>query len=387
MKKSVRINLLVITIVVTLFVFGGLWFLRPGVSDDILEKAKLRQSQPLMTVVEPLRVPKAEDHIDTTQIVKEVQQQLESSVTAAVKAALLKDSAFLDALKDPIDESQIARRVATTLANDHAFISSVGARFDFSVERDQLIHDLVPVVQPLQESILDDAELDRRIAETVDAQIPRIVAAVVERIEENKDLYVAVARQELSDFISEDEVVDLYLEYRSALVQDLVPTILDDVERSLKEEVVVPPSIPVVEAIEVPVVVAVPPAPPRVRLRIERMAVEEPVVVLPEEPVALEPVIVEPIIEEIEVPIVEPEPAQVAVVEEPPTPEVEPALIEEPVVEEPAAPIVEPEVAEEPAVEQEPEHAPAIQTEDDYEAKRQQLRKEAIDEVLKRIGQ
>ena len=95
MKKSVRINLLVITIVVTLVVFAGLWYLRPGVSDVILQQARVRQSQPLMEITEPLRKPKAEDLIDTTELSKNLKREIVPSITEAVKAELLADPTFV----------------------------------------------------------------------------------------------------------------------------------------------------------------------------------------------------------------------------------------------------------------------------------------------------
>ena len=111
MKKSVRINLLVITIVVTLFIFAGLWYLRPGVSAEILQQAQIRQSQPLMEINEPLRKPKAEDLIDTAQLAKDLKRDLEPSIKASIKAELLADPAFARAVNQQVDVQAIQNQI------------------------------------------------------------------------------------------------------------------------------------------------------------------------------------------------------------------------------------------------------------------------------------
>ncbi len=418
MKKSVRINLLVITIVVTLFVFAGLWYLRPGVSDDLLRQARIRQSLPLMEIAEPLRKPKAEDLIDTTNLVKELKRDLEPSIKAALKAELLADPAFVRTEVERVDTkalqadlqpairsalladkafvSEVSRQIDTTaigqqvqaavqraLLADTAFVGAVSKKIDTVALRNEIQPairrsvtadlssdasfiraiasqvDLSSVTRANEAAInalkaeltaqianvsrstvvttaaLDTVDIDRMVGQAVDAQIPAIVEATVARIEANRDAYIQVMRQALGDVVTEDELVDLYRSYRSAVVQDLVPEILADMERALKAESAVatplvsePPAVQPSKVVPVVAAEAATPAPPTVTA------------------------------------------AQVQQVPQPPT--VAPAVSAPQVV--PQAPVVEKMVTK--SVE-----------EAEYEAERQRLRTEAINKVLKTIGE
>lgn len=334
MKKSVRINLLVITIVVTLFIFAGLWYLRPGVSDVILQQARIRQSQPLMEITEPLRKPKVEDLIDTTELSKNLKREIVPSITEAVKAELLADPTFVrseveriavSSLKSELEpaiknallsdagfaaslsthvnleplrgqiQPAIKSGVASELSSDSAFIKAVLSQVESAsavraqesaiaaVKRtnDQMISSLraevnaqiaaIPASTIIRTGDMDSVDVNRIVALAVDEQIPIIVEAVVARIETNRDLYLEELRTELGDVVREDEVVGLYVAYRNDLVQDLVPTILDDIEAQLKGEVapsrvVTQESVPPVAEVEVkkeerPAAVVTPPAP------------------------------------------------------------------------------------------------------------------------------
>lgn len=402
MKKSVRINLLVITIVVTLFVFAGLWYLRPGVSDDILQQARSRQSQPLMEIAEPLRRPKAEDLIDTTLLIKNLKREIEPSITAAVKAELLADPSFVrseveriavSSLKSELEtalksalvsdtafaasvgrqinteslrtqiQTAIKAGVAADLSGDSAFIRTISNKVDFSavtraqesaiaaVKRtnDQVIASLraevnaqiasIPRSTIVTTSALDSVDMDRLVAQAVDEQIPRVVESVVARIEANREQYIEMLRASLGDVVTEGEVVDLYLSYRSALVQDLVPAILGDIEAQLKGET--PPS-----AVAIPEATRPPVAVPSETKR----EVATPAVVTPPTPSA---------------PTTQIQQVQV------PTPPTVVPVVSTPVPEAPSAEKMVTTSVEEAA----------------YEAERQRLRTEAIDEVLRRIGQ
>ncbi len=451
MKKSVRINLLVITIVVTLFIFAGLWYLRPGVSDEILQQARIRQSQPLMEINEPLRKPKAEDFIDTAQLAKDLKRDLEPSIKASIKADLLADPAFAKAdatpkidvaalrgelqtaIKDELFtdpafaaavnqqvdvlairsqiQPAIKRGVLLDLRTDSAFIRSISSQIDLASVQVANSRALTAVSQANDQAIaslrreinaqiaalpktpaaaqVDEALVHRMIAEAVDAQIPVVVEAVVARIEANRDRYIEALRAQLGDVVVEDEVVDLYLGYRNALVQDLVPEILDDVEALLKGEPATAQEVkravevaPVLPATPVqptaPVSTAAPVAP--------QAAPAVPVVPAPPTP-AVTTVTAKPAAATPAVPAPQP-PAPPAIEPAVSTPAIEPA-VSTPAV---STPVVEPAVST-PAVSTPVPEVPAKETmvthsveEAEYEVERQRLRTEAINEVLKKIG-
>ncbi len=448
MKKSVRINLLVITIVVTLFIFGGLWYLRPGVSDEILQQAQIRQSQPLMEINEPLRKPKAEDLIDTAQLAKDLKRDLEPSIKASIKADLLADPAFAkpdtaalqqelqtaikaDLLTDPaffravnlqVDAQAIRREiqpailrgVLAELSSDSAFIRSISSQLDFSsiqaandqalaaVSRanDQAIASLrreitaqiAALPKPTTVDAVDEEAVQRMIAQAVDAQIPMVVEAVVASIEANRDLYIEAVRSELGDVILEDEVVDLYLGYRNALVQDLVPAILDDVEALIKGEPT-PSEVAIVEEVKkapdkpaAPVIVPTPVVPeaPVVPTVTEAAVVP----VAPEAPMV--PTVTEaPVVPAVPAP---PTPAKIKVTSKAvpmtPAPEVKPTPAPPVIEPAPAPPVIEPAVSAPVAETLSEEKVVAYEVDESaYEVERQRLRTEAINEVLKKIGQ
>ena len=420
MKKSVRINLLVITIVVTLVVFAGLWYLRPGVSDVILQQARVRQSQPLMEITEPLRKPKAEDLIDTTELSKNLKREIVPSITEAVKAELLADPTFVrseveriavSSLKSELEpaiksallsdagfaasvskqvnveplqsriQPAIKSGVASDLSRDSGFIKAVSSQVETAsamraqesaiaaVKRtnDQMISSLraevnaqiaaIPATTIISAGDLEGVDVNRVVALAVDQQIPTIVEAVVGRIEANRDLYLEAFRAAFGSVVREDEVVDLYIAYRNDLVQDLVPVILDDIEAQLKGEV--PPSRKVVEESVPPMAVVEVEAVPTV-----------PVVATPPVPSA---------------PSAQVKQTPVAPKETPVAPEETPVAPEEAAVApEETAVVVAPAVPEVPSVGK-------ITTESmgeaEYEAERQKLRTEAIDAVLRLIGE
>jgi len=399
MKKSVRINLLVITIVVTLFIFAGLWYLRPGVSAEILQQAQIRQSQPLMEINEPLRKPKAEDLIDTAQLAKDLKRDLEPSIKASIKAELLADPAFARAVNQQVDvqaiqnqiQPAIMRGVSADLSSDSAFINTIASQLDLSAIQAANDQALVAVSEANDQAIAslrrdinaqiaalpkttavvaaDEEEARRMIAQVVDAQIPVVVEAVVARIEANRDVYIEAVRSELGDVVLEDEVVDLYLGYRNALVQDLVPAILDDIEALLKGE-------PTVSEVAIAGEVKKTPAKPEAPVTLTPSVVSE----APSVPAVSEA----PAVPSVPAP---PTAAKIKVTTKampmPAVAETEPAVVET----EPAVAETEPAVAEtEPAVAE--ETVPAYEIDEvAYEVERQRLRTEAINEVLKKIGQ
>lgn len=465
MKKSVRINLLTITIVVALFVFAGLWFLRPGMSDEFIEQARLRQSQPLMEITPPVRTPRVESVSDISRLADEVKREIEPSLRASIRAELLADPALkpqavdTEALKselrsalraellsdpalhqttvdttalkrelqssikaellaDPALQAKPADTVAITrelqpilhgaimrqLLASNDFLRNVSARVDISdmktyVDRsvstlsstvdtkldsyeqasEQRITELL--THPVTQAGLDPREVKLLIAEAVDEQLPMVVEQVIAAIEANQDVYIDVIRQALGAYISEDEVVDLYLGYRRDIVQDLVPPILDEIEDQVvdlylgyRQDIIddlAPPILSEIGGVSV--------------AREETPAAKEevhPTAVVPSAPVA---------VEKPQVDVVEEKPAVVT----PPDPVVETPVVEvkpTPVV--PSAPVVDtaptviktgqPKIA--PPTVTEVKVSPSA-TATEYEVERQRLRTEAIDEVLRRISQ
>ncbi len=384
MKKSVRINVLVITVVVTLFAGTGLWYLRPSVPNEILEQARQRQSIPLMEVTPPVKKPSVEEVSNTkalvSQLLPELEMKLAPTLTESIRSSLLADENLVSELAkqiEPLLASSLSPTLEAALASGTeaaenrltAMLDRRLAEYTSSVEREGM--KLASEVEARLAGQIAQAkiEVEAYVPQVVDALLPALTEQTIAAIEANKDAYVAYLTQVLPKGLGEAELIELYTAYRQQIVQDLVPTLLDGLEAEARKSVDayvaqmplvrVPaspstpkPSVKVVPQVEsVPEVVQQPvvaPAP----------AVVKPVV-SPAEPVVTEP---EPVVVE----IVEPEPAPVGIVEP------------KPVIKEGQKIITLPDFEEEQQV--------IFLDPAEYEAQRQEIRKQAIDEVLRRIA-
>lgn len=384
MKKSVRINVLVITVVVTLFAGTGLWYLRPSVPNEILEQARQRQSIPLMEVTPPVKKPSVEEVSNTkalvSQLLPELEMKLAPTLTESIRSSLLADEDLVAELAkqiEPLLASSLSPALEAALASGTeaaenrltAMLDRRLAEYTSSVEREGM--KLASEVEARLAGQIAQAkiEVEAYVPQVVDALLPALTEQTIAAIEANKDAYVAYLTQVLPKGLGEAELIELYTAYRQQIIQDLVPTLLDGLEAEARKSVDayvaqmplvrVPaspstpkPSVKVVPQVEsVPEVVQQPvvaPAP----------AVVKPVV-SPAEPVVAEP---EPVVVE----IVEPEPAPVGIVEP------------KPVIKEGQKIITLPDFEEEQQV--------IFLDPAEYEAQRQEIRKQAIDEVLRRIA-
>jgi hypothetical protein len=153
----------------------------------------------------------------------------------------------------------------------------------------------------------------------------------------------------------------MYLSYRQQIVQDLVPTLLDGLEDEARKSV--DAYVAQMPLVRVPAAPSVPKTSVKVSSQVE--PVQETVVVPP--PVVAEPVVAPvPVVEPV---VAEPEPVVVQTVVEP-----EPAVV----LKEGQEVITLPDFEEEQGV--------VFLDPAEYEAQRQEIRKQAIDEVLKRIA-
>lgn len=413
MNKAVRINVLVITIVVTLFVFAGLWFMRPGVPNEILEQARQRQSVPLMEVQPPVKKPSVQDVSNTLALAKELlptlKQELEGPLAQSIRSQLLADQALAFELSKSV-QPLLAEALQSQLGNfrqemEQSMLSNLQAL------RENLQADAVAngnqIQSVMSEAIASNkAELLSLLPQLVDAKIPQVVEQVVAQLEANKESYLASLRESIAPALEESDLIALYDTYRNQIVLDLVPALLDEMETTVREEVnAYVASMPLVR---------VPAAPSVKRPSIQVQAQSETAPVAPVVEIAPEVVTspgemeTAPIIlqEEPAEPIAEPVPV-------PSAPSVAPAVVQpaEPipsapvpalVLVQPAAPSIPKTVqttvtVEAPSV---PKQGQPIITvpvfeekekvvflaPEEYERQRQEIRNKAIEDVLKRIA-
>ncbi|MPM09802.1 hypothetical protein SDC9_56125 [bioreactor metagenome] len=412
MSKAVRINVLVITIVVTLFVFAGLWYMRPGVPNEILEQARQRQTVPLMEVQPPPIKPSVEQVSNTQALAKELlptlAKELEGTLATSIRSRLLADQSLVSELSKAVEpllvetlQSQLEtfrQEMGRSMLNDLQALKT-------SLETEAAAYGS-RIQSELSERIANNkAELLSLLPQLVDAKLPQVVEQVVAQLEANKESYLASMRESLAPSLQESDLLVLYDTYRDQIVLDLVPSLLDGIEETVRTEVnayvaemplvrvpkaptMSSPSVKVVAQPEPIPVVEAPPAP-----KAEPIPAQ-PVVIQPEPaPVPAQPMVVQPRTEPVPVePKTELVPAQPVVVE----PKAEPVLIQ------PVAPSVPKTVQTTVVVEAPPvpkQGQPIITvpvfeeketivflTPEEYEKQRQEIRTKAIEDVLKRIA-
>lgn len=187
---------------------------------------------------------------------------------------------------------------------------------------------------------------DALIEVGVELDANQIMGILTNEIESNREAYATWARKAIIDTMSDEELISYYLHYR--------PELLEDIYQGLKDRFAMASSAPVPSS----------PLPATQRTVILQEAVEEeaapPVVVPPSpSPAVQRTVILQEVVEE--------EAAPSVVVEEKPAP--------------PA-----PRVPVSPSVTTKPTTVPYEMTPAEYETLRQEKRNEALDEILKKIG-
>ena len=186
MGKKTRIVLLAVTVVIAVFTFGMMWAVRPNAQDPVLEAARERQSEPLLSVSEPLETD-----------------------TAAISA-----------------EEKMAEKVAALLSSDEEFISALSNQIAANVSLDDYIPEITETVYS-------------RIAEDFDENLESGVLALYEKYSKalTSDIvmaileeYDALSTEEKADVLSMDEIVTLlYDRYRGSIISDIAASISIDI--------------------------------------------------------------------------------------------------------------------------------------------------------------
>lgn len=384
MKKSVRINVLVITVVVTLFAGTGLWYLRPSVPNEILEQARQRQSIPLMEVTPPVKKPSVEEVSNTkalvSQLLPELEMKLAPTLTESIRSSLLADENLVAELAkqiEPLLASSLSPALEAALASGTeaaenrltAMLDRRLAEYTSSVEREGM--KLASEVEARLAGQIAQAkiEVEAYVPQVVDALLPALTEQTIAAIEANKDAYVAYLTQVLPKGLGEAELIELYTAYRQQIIQDLVPTLLDGLEAEARKSV--DAYVAQMPLVRVPAAPSTPKPSVKVVPQVESVpeVVQQPVV-------APAPAVVKPVVSPAEPVVAEPEPVVVEIVEPEPAPVgiVEP----KPVIKEGQKIITLPDFEEEQQV--------IFLDPAEYEAQRQEIRKQAIDEVLRRIA-
>ncbi|WP_320128116.1 hypothetical protein [uncultured Sphaerochaeta sp.] len=280
MKKSVRINLLVITSVLAIFVFAGVWYFRPGVSNDILERARQRQLKPLLEIQEPLKpsieaVPAtvATSEVDQKALAEQLLPALREQLTSSLEDDLYEKlkvrftddeqviNLFADKLEPKLEEklTPVMQKAFDQYSAANMGNASSSSLVDLKVSLQKEFDDKLAAMESeiLKTSVqANDQQLEKRIAtlkgelsdeltayipQLVDLMLPQVVEGVYQDLTKNKDTYLPYIAEELKAYLpqtpSEDQMLALYAKYRDRIIADLVPAILDSMQKPATESV------------------------------------------------------------------------------------------------------------------------------------------------------
>ena len=196
MGKKTRIVLLSITAAVTAFAFVAMWVVRPGSQDAVLEAARERQNEPLLSVAEPLET----------------------------------DVAVLTA------EEEMAEKVAAILSEDEAFISSLSQSIAGLISLDDYIPEITEAVFNRVSEDYDtiassaaaivDSGFEEKAIDLYEKYKKAITADIVLAI---LNEYDSLTPEEKSDvLVLREQLEMLYAEYRRAIISDIESGILSD---------------------------------------------------------------------------------------------------------------------------------------------------------------
>ena len=242
MSKSARIVTLTVTTVLTVAVFAMLWMVRPSEDNQVLQAARERQAESLITVSEPLETDIA-TLSEQEKFANEVQAVLLNDATfrRELEAIILSDEEFISRVKDAIMPS-VDERVETLVksyADEYkseivALVESESLKYS---DTTRLVDELI---DPVTTRIYNDFAAN-------DEYIDQIAAVVKERIE-------AEGLTPLSEDQIEEYVIDIYNKYSEDIISDIVNRVLAELDKSAaatpsttSEESAPVPSAPVFE--------------------------------------------------------------------------------------------------------------------------------------------
>ena len=267
MGKKTRIVLLAVTVVIAVFTFGMMWTVRPNANDSVLEAARERQTESLLSVSQPLET-------DPETISKE------EEMAEKVAEILLSDDDFIAAIADKVVASVdineyipgITEEVYSRIASDYSsnLESDILALYD--KYRDALASDMVDAVVNAYNALTVEAKSDvlsmdeiitllyerykdvlvSELSEAIviDGMAADDVKTIIYEIYENEKDYImleaenriladynALTTEEKIDVLSlDDQILALYDVYRDALMLDIIAALPEE-ERLVADDV------------------------------------------------------------------------------------------------------------------------------------------------------
>ncbi len=217
MGKMTRIVLLSVTAALAVFTFSAMWVVRPDSQSSVLDAARERQNEPLLSVSEPLET----------------------------------DTSSVDT------DEEMARRIAEMLAADEGFVSSIGEKLDGTLSPDYsgLEDEIITLYEKYRSEIADDmilavlkgyntlsvedksvtldlvSQLEAIYSEYRDAIIADIAAEIPGGLSNAEIAAVVTAVLSEQGFTAENAeafIKEVYEKYREAVVSDVENGIIED---------------------------------------------------------------------------------------------------------------------------------------------------------------
>lgn len=242
MGRKTRIILLSVTAVLAVVTFIAMLAVRPGTDSEVLEEARARQQEPLLSVAEPLET-------DITALTEE------EKMAEKVREILLADEEFISAVSASI-ESVVPEYVSEWVNGEEASLVFSGIQergVEEAVRRivtDENIESIAELVASRLGTSDADAYSDAtaRIVSLISSSlvIPElqksaIEDAIIEYYESSKDLiaqdvidraiseYSSLSSEDRAELLGIDAIAQmLYMDNRDAILADIIGSIPED---------------------------------------------------------------------------------------------------------------------------------------------------------------
>ncbi|MGN0905541.1 MAG: hypothetical protein ACI4NM_00185 [Bullifex sp.] len=277
MGKASRIVILTITIVLTVFVFAGMWVFRPEAESTVLESARQRQSTPLVNVQEPLETDlkvlseEEEFELKVRELLAADPDFIER-VSQSTRAAILSDDEFVSDIGTKVvagaektAEEIVSARVEAheeKIASENEALRSeiwdeTTARLEAALDTDSLAEVLIPPVteavwsdvsdradidtDAVTRKVLAETEKERRAAiEEVLAEASKETEAALSEFDERGRELTNEVKRMLADFspsIDEKEIRSIVKEEMAAAEQRMTEDVTGTVTQKVLAEV------------------------------------------------------------------------------------------------------------------------------------------------------
>jgi hypothetical protein len=183
------------------------------------------------------------------ELLPRLQEQLEPVLKESISAQILKDTTLLNSLAGQLEELVLPALSETLSADQEAYQEVLRSELEGYVEKNlaELRAEASVLESDIKNSVATQLEnmraeltreVDSYVPQLVDRMIPKVVSQVVSQLEANKETYIAELQANLpSPGVSEEEAIALYDNYRSDIVMDLVPSLLDSMEEPVRKAV------------------------------------------------------------------------------------------------------------------------------------------------------